>query len=70
MATKQELWVVVNVKTLNISIDCQTETSANTAARLLAVQNPGHEYAVLRSVRSFKQEPPQPTEYDHGDYPF
>lgn len=70
MATKQEFFAVLDVKTLGVSIGLQTEASASTSAKRLAVEHPGHEYVVLRSIKSFKQESPQPTEYDHGDYPF
>ena len=43
------------------------ERTATNDARNMAKLNPGVEFAVLRSVRSFVVEP---LEYDHGDYPF
>jgi hypothetical protein len=70
MATKQEFFSVLDLQTLGINIGFALESAANASARRLAIEHPGHEYVVLQSVRSFKQECPQPTEYEHGDYPF
>jgi hypothetical protein len=69
MACKQEFWVLLNVKTFGLS-RYDSEGVASREARRLSLENPGIEYAVLKSVKSFLVDTPQPTEYEHGDYPF
>ena len=68
MATKPEFWAVLNMKIQAAAPALhKDERTATNDARNMAKLNPGVEYAVLRSVRSFVVEP---LEYDHGDYPF